>query len=328
MSNFEIITLTEEHKRSTQELLNYYKELRSFLKEEPYQDFSEKGIHFREELNILIKKILKIIIQYNIQIDGLDLIPNGPVIYASSHQDFYDIINSIYAYPEHILTLNASNISRILKILLNINGVIYVDRNNKTSRQKAKYEMSKAVLKGKSVNLYPEATWNCSPNKLHLPFYMGMIDIARITGAPIVPVVQEYTYDQSKLDGKSHVKSVHIRFGKPVYVSLTDDRFEKLEEFDEVFSTIKWELLEEKGLYKREDMSNMLYVDYIKARINDWKIPRNNIYEERKQVLFASDDFYLFHHVNDVDFDENGNLLQTEYVRKLNKIGDMHLKRF
>jgi hypothetical protein len=42
----------------------------------------------------------------------------------------------------------------------------------------------------------------------------------------------------------------------------------------------------------------------------------------------ASDDFYLFHHVNDVDFDEKGNLLQTEYVRKLNRIGDMHLKRF
>ena len=328
MSNFEIMPSTEEQKLSTKELLDYYKELRDFLKGEPYLDFSDNGILVSEKLNIIIKKILKIIIKYNVQIDGLDLIPNEPVIYASSHQDFNDIINSIYAYPEHVLTLNASNISRILKMLLNINGVIYVDRNDKDSRKKAKYEMSKAILKGKSVNLYPEATWNCSPNKLHLPFYIGMIDIARITGAPVVPVVQEYNYDQSKLDGKSHVKSVHIRFGKPVYVSLTDDRFEKLEEFDEIFSTIKWELLEEKGLYRREDISNMLYVDYIRARINDWKIPRNNIYEERGQVLFASDDFYLFHHVNDVDFDEEGNLLQTEYVRKLNKIGDMHLRRF
>ena len=328
MSNFEIMPLAEEKKLSTKELIDYYKELRDFLKGEQYLDFSDNGILIREKLNIIIKKILKIIIKYNVQVDGLDLIPKEPVIYASSHQDFNDIINSIYAYPEHVLTLNASNISKILKMLLNINGVIYVDRENKDSRKKAKYEMSKAILKGKSVNLYPEATWNCSPNKLHLPFYIGMIDIARITGAPVVPVVQEYTYDQSKLDGKSHVKSVHIRFGKPVYVSLTDDRFEKLEEFDEIFSTIKWELLEEKGLYRREDISNMLYVDYIRARINDWKIPRNNIYEERGQVLFASDDFYLFHHVNDVDFDEDGNLLQTEYVRKVDRIGDMHLKRF
>lgn len=151
--------------------------------------------------------------------------------------------------------------------------------------------------------------------------------MARITEAPIVPVVQEYTYDFSRLDGKSHVKSVHIRFGKPVYVSIFDDRLEKLEEFDENFSTVKWELLEEKGLYDRKDVSNLEYVDYIKARINEWRIPNNNIYEERKAVLNSSDDFYLFHHVNDVDFDEDGNLLQTEYVRKLNKIGDQHLRR-
>ena len=327
MAKFKIISAVEEQRLSTNELLNYYKELRDFLKNESYIDFSDKGIIIREKFNIVIKKLLKIIIKYDIDIDGIELIPNEAVIYASSHQDFNDIINSIYAYPEHVLTLNASNISRILKALLNINGVVYVDRDNKESRKMAKYELSKAILKGKSVNLYPEATWNCSPNKLHLPFYMGMIDIARITGAPIIPVVQEYTYDQSKLDGKSHVKSVHIKFGKPVYVSIFDDRFRKLQEFDEIFSTIKWELLEEKGLYHRNDISNMLYVDYIKARINDWKIPNNNIYEEREQVLFADDDFYLFHHVNDVDFDEYGNLLQTEYVRKLNDISDKKLRR-
>ena len=146
MSNFDIITLAEEQKLSTKELLDYYKELRDFLKQEPYLDFSDNGIVFREKLNILIKKILKVIIKYDIKIDGLDLIPNEPVIYASSHQDFNDIINSIYAYPEHVLTLNASNISRILKMLLNINGVIYVDRNDKDSRKVAKYEMSKVLI--------------------------------------------------------------------------------------------------------------------------------------------------------------------------------------
>ena len=94
MSNFEIMNSAEEQKLSTKELLDYYKELRDFLNGEPYLDFSDNGIRFREKLNILIKKILKIIIKYDIQIDGLDLIPNEPVIYASSHQDFNDIINN------------------------------------------------------------------------------------------------------------------------------------------------------------------------------------------------------------------------------------------
>ena len=68
-----------------------------------------------------------------------------------------------------------------------------------------------------------------------------------------------------------------------------------------------------------------MYTNYIKARINDWKIPGNDILEERKQVYGASDDIYSFIFVNDVDFDEDDNLLQTEHVRQLQKINKKHL---
>jgi len=146
-------------------------------------------------------------------------------------------------------------------------------------------------------------------------------------GVPIIPVVQEYNYNQEKLDGHSHIESVHIRFGRQVCVSPRDDLITKLEEFDEVFSTIRWQLIEEKGWFKRSEISNKLYTDYIKARIRDWRIPNNSIYEERKQVYLANDDFYLFHHVNDVDFDLNDNLLPTEHVRKLSLIHNKHLNK-
>ena len=184
--------------------------------------------------------------------------------------------------------------------------------------------METALAKGKSVNMYPEATLNCTPSKLHLPFNIGMIRMAKRMNVPVIPVVQEYTYDETKLDGKTHVKSVHIVFGEPVYVKEDDDIFEKLEEYDEKFSTIRWGLIEEKGSHSRDKISNKLYTNYIKTRIRDWRIPNNDIYEERKQVFGSSDDRYLFYHVNDVDFDENDNLLPTEYVRKLIKINQQH----
>lgn len=322
--NTKIISKNEENNLSNQELIEYYRELRKYLKKCPYNNLSSIGINTREKLNILIKKILKLILKYDIEIDGYENIPIGPVIYASSHQDFYDVINSIFAYPEHTLTLNASNISILLKMLLNINGVIFVDRDSKESRLQFKIEMQKALAKGKSINMYPEATWNCTPSKLHLPFYIGIIDMAKRMGVPVIPVVQEYTYDESILDGKTHINSVHIRFGKPIYVLPSDDIFLKLEEFDEEFSTIRWQLIEEKGMFARKKISNKLYTNYIKTRINDWKIPKNDIYEERKQVYLSNDDFYLFHHVNDIDFDENDNLLATEYVRKLSLIHNKH----
>lgn len=325
-NKFKILGLEEEKKLTEKELIKYYIKLQEYLSTCEYNNFSEKGIIVREKLNILIKKILKKIIRYDVVIDGYENIPQGPTIYASSHQEFNDVINSIYAYPEHTLTLNASNISWVLKQLLNINGVIYVDRDSKESRRTAKIEMEKSLAKGKSINMYPEATWNCTPSKLHLPFYIGMIDIAKRMNVPVVPVVQEYTYDETILDGKSHIKSVHIRFGRPIYVTSNDDIIGKLEEFDEVFSTIRWELIEEKGTYPRKKISNKLYTNYIKARINDWKIPGNDIYEERKQIYSANDDFYLFNHVNDIDFDESDNLLPTEYVRKLIAINKEHLR--
>jgi len=322
--NIRVLSTKEEKQLNNQALIEYYNELKEYLKVSSYSNFSNIGIDTRVKLNVLIKKILKIILKYDIQIDGYENIPTSPVIYASSHQDFYDVINSIYSYPEHTLTLNASNISVALKMLLGINGAIFVDRDSKESRMQAKLEMQKALAKGKSINMYPEATWNCTPSKLHLPFFIGMIDMAKRMGVPVIPVVQEYTYDESILDGKTHIKSVHIRFGKPVYVLPEDDLISKLEEFDEEFSTIRWQLIEEKGTFLRSDISNKLYTNYIKTRINDWKIPKNDIYEERKQVYLSNDDFYLFHHVNDVDFDENDNLLPTEYVRKLSLIHDKH----
>lgn len=321
-SDFRVLTVKEES--CVKDLHGYYEELREYLKKAEYTHQNELALKIKEKLNGLIKKILKYTLKYDIKIDGLENILSSPVIYASSHQDFFDIINSIYANPEHCLTLNASNISAPLKFLLSINGVIFVDRNSKKSRQEATIEMEKALAKGKSVNLYPEATWNCTPSKLHLPFNIGMIRMAQRMNVPVIPVVQEYTYDESKLDGKSHVKSVHIVFGEPVYVKENDDIFEKLEEFDEKFSTIRWSLIEEKGIYSRDKISNKLYTNYIKTRIRDWKIPNNNIYEERKQVFGSSDDRYLFYPVNDVDFDENDNLLPTKYVRELIKINQQH----
>lgn len=311
-----ILSKYEEEMLSDYQKIKYYKELKEYLKHEKYNNFSNLKIKKLELFNRIIKKVLKKSIKYNINVEGYENIKHHPVVYASSHQDFNDITNSIYAYPEHVLTLNACNISDKLKKLLNLNGAIYINRDNKESRTNAKIEMMKALSKNKSINLYPEATWNCTPSKMHLPFYIGMIDIARKMHVPIVPVVQEYNYEYDNNDN-SKVVGVNIKLGREVFVDYLDDNIEKLKEFDEVFSTLRWDLIEKKGNFKREDITNHDYTRYIKARMKDWEIPGNDINEERYQVYGANDDFYLFHHVNDVLFDENDNLQPTELSKKL-----------
>jgi len=325
MEKFRILTAKEE--KDVEDLATYYEELRKYLAKCEYKNHNENFMKVREKMNILIKKLLGKIFKYDVNIEGLENIPEGAVIYASSHQDFNDILNSIYANPNHALTLNASTVKDIIKKLLFFNGAIFVDRDSKESRNDAKIEMQKSLAKGRSINMYPEATWNCTPSKLHLPFYIGMMDMAKRMGVPVIPVVQEYIYDESVMDGKSHIKSVTIKFCEPVYVSVCDNIYEKLEEFDEIFSTARWDLIERKGEFSRSDITNKNYTDYIKARIHDWRIPGNDIVEERKQVFGSEDEKYVFTHVNDVPFDENDNFLPTEHVRKLIALNKKHLRR-
>ncbi len=345
-----ILSYEDEKDYTKKELIKYYSNLRETLAQIPYRNFTDEDIVKLENRSFNIKKILldlfkrKLILTYDVKILGYENIPlTSNVIYASSHQDFYDVINSLYAYPEHVISLNAIDIRPIVKKLLDLSGAFYIDRDNEIingkqklsfkidrkamlSPKEAKLEMMKACAKKKSINIYPEATLNCSPNKLHLPFHPGFISIARKTGTPIVPFIQEYTYDDSILDGKTHVKSVTLVFGKPIYVDIFDNPYEKYEEFDEEFSTIRWKLIEQKGLFKRSNISNKLYTNFLKTRENDWKIPGNHMYEEREHVYGNKDEFYLFNYVNDVLFDKDDQLLETPYVRKLKKLYDDNKK--
>ena len=325
MNNFKILSYEEERKLTPSQLVEYYSNLREYIKNEIPDLYSKSGIKFRENYIKNVKKILPKIMPYEFIVDGKENIPQEPVIFASTHQDFYDAINSIYSCPDQMILYSASNVKPFLKIFMVLNGAIFVDRDDKESRLNTKLQLAKVLLSGKSVNIYPEATWNCSPNKLHLPLYKGIADIAKMTGAPIVPLIQEYTYDETKLDGKSHVISAHMHFGNPISVRPNDDSIQKLQEVSEVIATERWKLMEEKGIMNRNNIKNELYTNYIKARIRDWRVPGNDINEERMQVLGANDDFYLFHHINDVAFNENNELLPTEHVLKLEKITKKHL---
>ena len=183
--------------------------------------------------------------------------------------------------------------------------------------------MMHILLKGTSIWYFPEGTWNLSPNKLHLPMSFGFLEIAKKTGAPVVPVVIEYTYDTSS--EKERINKAHIRFGKPILITLDDDLSEKLLEYEEKISSIKWELLEEKGFFKRSNIENLEYINFLKGNFRNLKLGNKDLNLERRRIRGAGDDYYLFHHINDIPFNEKGILLETDEINKLNKINKIKL---
>jgi len=328
MENFKILSYEEELKLNTTQKIEYYKSLREYLKNS-YISKSEKFyLKICETLNRkFVRNVINLIKGYNLEVTGKENIPNTPVIYATTHQDFNDHFSIVLSIPEHAIILNTINVSKLFKLIMSVNGIEYVDRTDKSSRFNSKYKLMRYLSKDKSIVIFPEGTYNISPNKLHLPLHSGVIDIARKMNVPIVPVVQEYTYN-NLYSNKKRVKKCHVHFGTPIFVKESDSTKEKKEELSTAFATIRYSLIEEKGLFKREDVSVEEYINQVNSIYKTWEMANVDKDEERKTIYGYNDEFYLFHHINDVSINSNNELMPTNYVIELKKIYKKNLHKF
>lgn len=320
-----ILSYDEESKLSPKERIEYYQRLKEYLANYKESLLKSSYINGCACLNkYLIRKVIDNVKGYELTILGQDNIPEGPVIYASTHQDYHDHFNVVLSIPEHSIILNTNSVTPLFKILLGTNGIVYVDRNNPESRFASKTELMKYLAKGKSIVMFPEATFNCSPNKLHLPLYSGIIDIAKKMQVPIVPLIQEYVYRENESKYKC-VDSCHVEFGNPIYVRYNDSTELKKEELSEQFASIRWKLIEQKGQFAREFISNQEYINYVLSRIDGWKQINVKIDDERKVIKGYGSEPYAFSFINDVSFDEYGNLLLPKETIKIINLNETHL---
>lgn len=123
---------------------------------------------------------------------------------------------------------------------------------------------------------------------------------------------------------REHIKKTHICYGKPLYVEITDDLFLKLLEYEEIISTIRWKLIEEKGLFSRSKITNMDYINYCKGNFHNLKLGNKDIKKESGYVRGANSEFHKFHHINEVPWDSWGNLCPTNESKYLDKIRRIH----
>jgi len=299
MSDFQLFSYEEEKKLTIQEQKEYYIFLKEFLKK-AHEPNSKKILNkIREVLN---KKIVRDIIDeikgYELEITGQENILKKPVIYATTHQDFYDHFNIVLSIPDHAIILNNINVSKIVKLAMNINGIQYVNRDDYVSKYNAKINLMKYISKGKSIVIFPEATYNCSPNKLVLPFHSGVIDISRKMQTPIIPVVQEYLYENNK------VKKCFVHFGYPIKVEYDDNKLEKKEELRESFATIRYNLIEKKGLYSRNSINESEYIDYLTSKLKLLELVHSSYEIEEKSIYDYNNEFYQYFPLNAVDIEK------------------------
>lgn len=334
---FKLLSLREESKLTESEQKQYYAQLRAYVLRRKLQTTTPGALTIAPKL----KKVVNIICQfvtkcflgdsYEYIVDGTENIPDGAVIFANNHQGILDNFCWIAGNPRHSVILHAADTSKALIWAQLCTGLVLVNKNDPNdarNRLDAKLDMIHILLKGHTVWYFPEGTWNMSPNKLHLPMSFGFVEVAKKSGAPVVPVATDFSYDTS--DDKGRITRIHIRYGKPIYVSMTDDLGEKLEEYQTAISTLRWELMEEKGLFERDNISQQDYINYLKAIYGTLEKKNPTLGAsvmadiERRSIRGSAEDFYLFHHINDVPFNEKGELLETKETIRLAKLFDYH----
>ncbi len=333
---FKILSAKEEDSLTKQELNDYYKKLRDYALNRKLTNTTigatTLGPILKNISNKLAIMVTKMFSDKNVDwvADGQENIPVGPVILAHSHQGVLDGFVWIPKIKEHCLVLHGADVNKLLLMAQLNTGLILVKkampgRDSKEKQTKikqyneqAKLDMIKLLLEGHSISYFPETTWNLSPNKLHLPIHNGFLYIARRTGVPIVPVVHEFSYDTSTK--KEHITKIHTKFGKAIYIDYNDNIDEKLEEYDEQISTMRWDLIEEKGLYSRDEISNQEYINFLEGNYKNLKLGKLDLEKERANIYGASDDFYKFHYINDVAYNDKGQLLETKEIQKVKKL--------
>lgn len=327
---FNVLSMKEEAKLSDPEKQVYYEKLREFLLNRKLQMTTKGALIVAPKLKKMTEKIVKPVTKIlaggkvSKIVGGVENVPDGPVIFAANHQGIMDGFVWIEGCPKHAVIVHSAETNKLLLTAQLNTGLVLVtkDKMRANDRLQAKLDMMSILLKGHSIFICPENAWNLSPNKLHLPLYWGIVELAKKTGKPIVPLVINYVYDTS--EPKERITRIEIRYGRPIYVGIEDEIDTKLNEYSDAISTIRWEFIEQQGIYKRSDVSDFEYINFLKGNLANLNLGKIDIKRERDSIYGSKDDFYVFHHLNDVPFDEKGNLLETEEWKRLKMINAIH----
>ena len=219
---------------------------RYLLDNDPEKVMSDRGIKLRRLINPIVRGAMPLKTKTQLKILHRAELPDEPVIFACTHGFREDVEDSLITAGRHAYILVGSleqffN-SRVGNMSGWLNGVILVNREDKESRAASKEKMKAALAKGVSVLMYPEGTWNVSPNKLIAGIFPGVYDVAKEAGVKVVPVATH------RSDGM-----VYSLRGKALDITK-HERAKGLQILRDKMATMKWKLYEHVGIKRRSTL--------------------------------------------------------------------------
>ena len=246
-------------KMSIEKISDYYKKYR---KDQFEKGIELKNIKIREKIHSFLVSLIKvdrIIAGEKINVINKENTKNNrPVIFACTHIGGNDVQRVFEAIkdPAYLFLGDPKALYKdIGGLLLNLNGVICMETNDKEDRRIGKERALELLEKNGNLLIFPEGAWNISPNQLVMDIYNGTVDLAKRTNAEIVPIGIEQ-YDNN----------FYVSIGK----NITSEQLASLNINDanqllrDSLATEKWRVFETQKVSERKNMEEITVTEFQK----------------------------------------------------------------
>ncbi len=260
-------------KMNVNEINRYFRKKREYRY---YLNLPVKISKIPESINLMFRMSLKLdrlINRRKLEIIRDDREDNGrPKIYATTHVGQNDVVSGWEAFGEQAFFVmgDPGDAYRSVEgFLIYLGGVIHTDTgwytddegmvkfdaDCKLDRKICLHNCTEYLKHNKNIYIFPEGAWNITPNKVVQRLYKGTVKMAMEAGADIIPVAVE------RIDKRHYSLSM----GKNLFFEEKADINDANNQLREALSTLKWELIEKKGISKRKEMKeyNIAYREFV-----------------------------------------------------------------
>ena len=216
------------------------------------------GEKLRRFIHPVVIKVLSLRRKFKLEIKGS--IPKGEqFIFIANHFCIDDIPTLGEIIGDHIYVL-VSDEDRGTPdgLALDLNGVVWTNRLDKEARKKSREGLLRHLKLGHSIVMYPEATWNLSPNLPMLPMNFGCVSLSLETGVPILPIYLHFTDDVC-----------YVEINKPFYPF--DDKVESIGELRDIMATSAWKFFEADERLQRDTLDINYWEENIAERYSNYR---------------------------------------------------------
>lgn len=220
-----------------------------------------------------------------------------PLIFAPTHGFRDDVSHSLALSEKHAYILFGS-----LPAFFNsfdgpsawLNGVIMLNRKDNESKKTAREKSVYAIELGTNLLIYPEGVWNKTPNVAVQKLFPGIYDIAKDSGAYVVPII---TMQENGVTYGIRDKGFDIsQYDKKEGLMILRDKL----------ATGKYEIMEKYCQAKREDFGTRQEAD--------------DYWQKYLDELIATAGFYDHEFENKAHFVEKNEISEEEVFAVLDDV--------